>query len=71
MLYKFAICVVAKVPSVGKVMQQTISIFTNVSAVACENPSSVGSVMQYEYYTWYSLEYNVLASKVPSVGKVM
>ena len=47
MLYKFAIHEVAKVPSVGKVMQQTIFIVTNVSAVAIENPASVGSVMQY------------------------
>ena len=52
-LYKFAICVVAKVLSVGIVMQQIIFIVTNVSAVARENPSSVGSVMQYEYYTHY------------------
>ena len=34
----------AKVPSVGIVMQQIMFIVTNVSAVACENPSSVGRV---------------------------
>ena len=35
-----------------------------VPAVWVENPSSVGSVMQYEYYTQYSLEYYMLPVKL-------